>query len=137
MLRLLLGIFSPLVKLLGVSALTEAMDALRAQFDAIEQRQAAIEARLAEVEKKNNAVFHGWELMSRARAQLPHADAADPHPPGETLQDRARRVGRHVEPKEPDKYPYCCGIREPHEHGSPPEAANVEGDEEEPPPEHV
>lgn len=113
MLRLLLGVFSPLVKLLGVSALTDAMDALRAQFDRIEQRQAAIEARLDKVEARNDTVFHGWELMSKARAQLPHAPAADPSPPGETIQQRARRVARHVK------------------------AANVKGDGDEPPPDHV
>lgn len=113
MLRLLLGIFSPLVKLLGVSALTDAMDALRAQFDAIEARQAAIEKRLDAVEKRNDAVFHGWELMAKAHTQLPHAPAADPSPAGESLADRARRVARHVK------------------------AANVEGDGDEPPEDHV
>lgn len=103
-LRLLLGLASPLVKLLGVSALTEAMDLLKRQFDAIEARQADIEKRLAEVEKKNQAVFDGWALMSKARNMLPHAPAADPHPEGETLQQRARRFARHVTP-DPDPTP--------------------------------
>lgn len=93
-----MGILSPLVKLLGVSALTDAMDALTRQFDAIEARLAQVEKELAEVRKRNDAVFHGWELMSKARSQLPHAPAADPHPDGETIQERARRVARHVSP---------------------------------------
>lgn len=111
MLRLLLGLASPLIRILGVSALTDAVDLLRAQFDRIEARQKEIEERLDKVEKRNDAVFHGWELMERARAALPHAPAADPHPPGETLPQRARRVARHV--------------------------ANVEGEGDEPPESHV
>ena len=113
MLRLLLGVFSPLVKLLGVSALTDAMDALRAQFDAIQAKQDEFELRLSAVERRADAVFHGWELMSKARDKLPHAAAADPSPAGETLQQRARRVARHVK------------------------AANVEGEGDEPPEDHV
>lgn len=104
MLRLLLGLAGPLIRLLGVSALQDAMDALRRQFDAIEARQADFEKRLAAVEKRNDAVYEGWEWMQKARKVGRHADAADPHPPGENLQDRARRVARHVTP-DPDPTP--------------------------------
>lgn len=118
MLRLLLGLASPLIRILGVSALTDAVDLLRAQFDRIEARQKEIEERLDKVEKRNDAVFHGWELMERARAALPHAPAADPPLPGEKIEDRARRYARHVDvPKR--------------------KVANVEGEGDEPPESHV
>lgn len=113
LLRLLLGIFSPIVKLLGVSALTDAVDFLRRQLDAIQAKQDEFELRLSAVERRTDAVFHGWELMSKARNMLPHAPAADPSLPGESLADRARRVARHVK------------------------AANVEGEGDEPPEDHV
>lgn len=117
MLRLLLTLGGPLLRLIGIPALEQAMAELKAQFDRIEAQIADVLTRLASVEKKNDAVFRGWELMSKARQQLPHAPAADPHPPGETLQDRARRVARHVKP-DPDPTP-------------------DEGDEDEPPESHV
>lgn len=104
MLRLLLTLGGPILRLIGIPALEQAFAELKAQFDAIEERQKQIEARLAEVEKKNQAVFDGWALMSKARNMLPHAPAADPAPKGETLQQRARRVARHVTP-DPDPTP--------------------------------
>lgn len=112
----LLSLGGFLFKLLGVTALEEAMAHLKAQFDETDRRLAVVEAKLAAVEKNNAAVVHGWELMHKAREQLPHAGAADPRLPGESLSDAARRVGRHVPQKK---------------------VANVEGEGDEPPDSHV
>lgn len=125
MLRLLLGIFSPLVKLLGVSALTDAMDILKRQFDAIEARQKGIEERLGEVEKRNRLMYENVDRMVRARMAAPHADAAPPRLPGESIDAYARRLlgEAQEEPKKQERRR--------------PKAANVEGEGDEPPPEHV
>lgn len=118
MFRLLLGLFAPLVKLLGVSALTDAVDMLRAQFDRIEERQKGIEERLAKVEGRVEIAVHGIEGMVEARRVGRHAAAADPSLPGEgsatrarrlfpeaaAAVDRKRRAERHVAP-DPDPTP--------------------------------
>jgi hypothetical protein len=103
-LRLLLTLGGPLLRLIGIPALEQAFAELKAQFDRIEAEQRAIRAELAEVRKRNDAVFEGWSMMSKARNMLPHAPAAAPAPKGETLQQRARRVARHVTP-DPDPTP--------------------------------
>lgn len=73
------------------------------------ERLTLLEGRIAQCERRVNAVVEGWERMKAARDKLPHADAGNLK--GRTLQERAREAGRHV--------------------------ANVEGEGDEPPEDHV
>lgn len=121
MLRILLGLAGPLIKLLGVSALQTAMDELRAQFDRIEAKQADFETRLARMEKRDDAFAKGMGWMEKARAVGKHADAATPRLPGETNSQYARRV-------------FPAHAKDDDEAS---EAANVEGEDGDPPESHV
>lgn len=121
LLRLLLGIGGPLFKILGVTALEQAMAELKAQFDAIEGKQREFEARLAKMESDRGVIVHGLEMMHEARKAGRHAAAADPELPGEEAAARARRL-----------FPEAAAAVDEKR-----KAANVEGDGEEPPESHV
>lgn len=100
-LQLLMALAGPLLRAMGQQRLAEHLEA------AIEELRVKLDeifTRLAAVESKCEAVAHGWEEMRHARALLPHADAAEPAKPFETLQERARRVSRHVPDDPPDDH---------------------------------
>lgn len=80
-LQLLMALAGPLLRAMGQSALAERLEEAILE---VAVRLKTIEDRLELVERKNDAVFRGWQLMQKARGE------------GGTLQDRARRAARHV-----------------------------------------
>ena len=76
-LKLLSILAGPLLRLAGQQAIA---DRLEAAIDELEKKLDEIFTRLTAVEKKCDAVFHGWELMQKARQAARHVDP-DYRPP--------------------------------------------------------
>jgi len=87
-----MALAGPALRLIGQGAIA---DKLQHAIDELTIKLDEIFTRLAAVERKCDAVYRGWEMMAKARQQQ-HGS--------ETLQERARRIARHVEPDDrPDE----------------------------------